>query len=39
MKLIPARWIAFFVASFIVSILALTCVQYRAVARYGLRAK
>ena len=37
MKLILTGWMAFFVASFTVSILALTYVQVRAVARYGLR--
>ena len=37
MKLILTGWIAFFVASFTVSILALTYVQVRAVARHGLR--
>ena len=37
MKLMLMAWIAFFVASFAVSILALTYVQMRAAARYGLR--
>jgi len=37
MELILTGWIAFFVASSTVSILALTYVQVRAVARHGLR--
>jgi hypothetical protein len=37
MHLILTVWIAFLVASFLVSILALTYVQSRAFARYGLR--
>ncbi len=37
MKLILMGWLAFFVTSCTVSILALTYVQLRAVARYGLR--
>ena len=37
MELILRGWLAFFVTSFTVSILALTYVQVRAVTRYGLR--
>ncbi len=37
MESILTGWIAFLVASFAVSILALTYIQSRAVAKYGLR--
>ena len=37
MHLIVSVWIAVFVASFLVSILALTYVQSRAIVRYGSR--